>query len=89
MSGFDELVLQVQQSDIKQEEERLKREQADRAAWVAKHKITGTYSASQLLEKMYGGTVDTQIPTASIPVKPEEKKPDVLARFPPPPTGKR
>lgn len=89
MNSFDELVHASQMSDLKQEEERLAREKADRAAWLAKVKAPGSYNASELLAKMAGsgteGVVPLEVPAP--PKKVEERK-NVDARFPPPPFTK-
>ena len=87
MYGLDELVALSQHADIKHEEERLAREKAEKAAWLAKVKAPGTYNASQLLEKIAGSGAEpvTQLPA---PAPKKEEKRNVAARFPPPPVGK-
>lgn len=91
MHSFDELVMAAQQSDLKQEEDRLAREKAEKAAWLAKAKAPGTYNASQLLEKMVGNGAEgvVALPTPAPERKPEVKKENADARFPPPPTSRR
>lgn len=90
MALIDELIQQSQLADLKHEEDRLAREKAEKAAWLAKAKAPGQYNISQLLEKMVGsGTEGASV----LPVPATEKKPEVKetvdARFPPPPTTRR
>lgn len=87
MFGLDELVSMSQHADLKQEEERLAREKAATAAWLAKAKVPGTYSASQLLEKIANGVEPSTPLPATEPPKVQEKK-NVEARFPPPPSSR-
>lgn len=90
MYSLGEIVAAVQMDDLKKEEERLNREKAEKAAWLAKARAPSTYNISQLLEKMTGSSAEgNQGLQAPSPAKPavEERKP-LDARFPPPPTSK-
>lgn len=85
--GFDELVMRSQEADLKQEEERLKREKARTAAWLARAKAPGAMNVTQLLEKIEGTTPADQSKPAPVVVAPEKKEP-TNGSFPPPPTTK-
>ena len=83
---ISEIIATVQQTDLQQEEERLKHERAQREALRAKAR-PGTYNTAQLLAKMVGDAPEEAAPSDS--PKPQEKAPDVSSRFPAPPlTGK-
>lgn len=84
--SLDELIHASQQSDLNAEAERLKREKAETAAWLAKVKAPNTYNATQLLEKLTGGTAEAA-PALQAP-KPVVERKTTDARFPPPPTSK-
>lgn len=90
MFSAEEIIAAAQLDDLKKEEERIKREKAEAAAWLAKAKAPGTYNASQLLEKITGsgaeGAALLQAPAVAKTVVTERKNDD--ARFPPPPTSK-
>lgn len=82
-SSFDDVVSAARDADLTAEAERLKRERAEREAWLAKSKDKSQYNIGQLLEKMVGSE---PTPAAPAPApKVEEKPNDKPSKFPPPP----
>jgi hypothetical protein len=84
--SVDELVVASQTADLKQEEERRNKEKTEAALWLAKSRQPNTYNASQLLEKLVGGS-DAPVPQVPLAAPKVERKND-NAGFPPPPSSK-
>ena len=84
-TNINDLIAASQQADLQQEGERLKREEADRRALLAKRRAAGLFNTSQLLAKMVGDEAEASpdVPKAAVP-----KEQTNASAFPPPPLGK-